>query len=84
MRGAIHPLPYTSSWRGALLSIRYAFVVLYFVKHREMDGFNLSHSDWLRAGRSGFGGSIPASRTALGPTRSPIRWVTGGGKVSPE
>jgi len=38
--GAIPPLPDTSSWCGALLSIVYIFMVWYIVKHR--NNFNFS------------------------------------------
>jgi hypothetical protein len=35
MRGAIPPLPNTSSWRGAYLSKRYVLTVWRLVKHRD-------------------------------------------------
>jgi len=44
MRGAMHPLTHTSSWRGAQLStksIECVFVVWYFVKPR--DKFTLAY-----------------------------------------
>jgi hypothetical protein len=38
MRGAIHPLPHTSSWRIASLSRGYFFVAWYEVKNRDPAG----------------------------------------------
>jgi hypothetical protein len=35
MRGLIQPLPYTSLWIGASLSIDYVCMVWYFVEHRD-------------------------------------------------
>jgi hypothetical protein len=73
IRGAIPP-PYTFSWRGASLSKGYIFMQWYLDKHRENVSFILPYL-WNFL-------FTTASRLALGPTQSPIQWVSGA--VSPE
>jgi hypothetical protein len=43
MRGTMPPLPHTSSWHGAYISIKYIFMALNLLKHR--DNFTIYLSD---------------------------------------
>jgi hypothetical protein len=101
MRGTIPPLPNTPSWCGArlkknrrtILPLHYVYISQHCTDNEAVGwrGGEDPYSDWLRAGRLSFAGSIPGGgwgagnfsllhsvQTGLGPNQPPIKrppWV---------
>jgi hypothetical protein len=48
LRGAIPPLPSTSSWRNVLLSTEYVFMTWYLVKHTYRFTLSFTRLQWIR------------------------------------